>query len=218
VTWLARLAPVALLSLAVTISATELVQNASVAATPSEASSAFCSATNAPPRSFFGWETVGDRSTTWDQVTISVPRLRTATTFATAWAMASNGKPYGQGAAWDQVGWYWWSGRLYLMTWASDGRSDGEPGCPGTSYTLVPNVLHAGQSLTVAVSRSGNTWKTWERAGRDWKELNQAKFNAGLQVNWSNLLESLPGSVGAIPEVCFSGRVMGHSRLPGGCS
>lgn len=104
------------------------------------------------------------------------------------------------------------------MAWASDGQSDGAAGCPGTSVGLTPNVLHAGQNLTVAISRSGSTWKTWERVGSAWKKLGQAKFGAGPEVVWSIMLESSPGSVASVPAVCFSARFMGHSRLPGGCS
>ena len=87
-------------------------------------------------------------------------------------------------------------------------------GCPGTSYALVANVLRAGESLTVAVSRAGKTWKTWERVGKDWKELNQVEFNSGPQVNWSNMLESLPASVGSIPGAQHQG-LCSLKRPPG---
>ena len=132
--------------------------------------------------------------------------------------MASNGRTYGRGAAWEQVGWYWWSGRLYLMTWGSDGQSNGEAGCPGTFYRLVPDVLKARASITVAVSRSGDTWKAWEKEADRWEKLGQVKFKAGPQTAWSTMLESAPGSSGSVPEVCFSARVLGRDHLPGGCS
>lgn len=205
------------LQLAVPSSLLVPISTARAAPVP-EALPAFCSASKAPPRSFFGWETVSGGSTTWDQATISVPRLGSATPFAAAWVMASNGKPLGVGAVWDQVGWYWWSGRLYLLTWSSNGKSNGTSGCPGTSYELFPNVLHAEKDITVAVSRSGASWKNWEKVGKVWKMLDESRLALNGQVVWSTMLEALPDSVATIPQVCISGRVMNHSRLPGGCT